>query len=133
MHLLSSALPVEPGSSHGERGPWASLTEVKPGRGTKHPPPAGPQDEFRPRLVEALAGRIIVPPDAKVAAGQTSSFCTIVGGQLFAWGKLKPSGGFRGPCSLCPCRVGSATEALCGMCFPRNQLSAYFCNMARDS
>lgn len=50
------------------------------------------QDEFRPRLVEALAGRIVVPPDAKVAAGQTASFCTIVGGQLFAWGKLKPSG-----------------------------------------
>lgn len=62
-------------------------------------PPLGPalQDEFRPRLVEALAGRIVVPPDAKVAAGQTASFCTIVGGQLFAWGKLKPSGGCRGP------------------------------------
>lgn len=50
------------------------------------------QDEFKPRLIEALAGRITVPADAVVGAGQTSSFCTIVGGQLFAWGKLKPSG-----------------------------------------
>ena len=50
------------------------------------------QDEFKPRLVEALTGRITVPADAVVAAGQTASFCTIVGGQLFAWGKLKPSG-----------------------------------------
>ncbi|KAI7839928.1 hypothetical protein COHA_006322 [Chlorella ohadii] len=50
------------------------------------------QDEMRPRLIEALAGRITVPADAVVGAGQTSSFCTIVGGQLFAWGKLKPSG-----------------------------------------
>ena len=50
------------------------------------------QDEFRPRLVEALTGRIQVPADAVIAAGGTSSFCTMVGGQLFAWGKLKPSG-----------------------------------------
>ena len=50
------------------------------------------QDEFKPRLVEGLTGRITVPADAIVAAGQTSSFCTTVGGQLFAWGKLKPSG-----------------------------------------
>jgi alpha-tubulin suppressor-like RCC1 family protein len=50
------------------------------------------QDEFRPRLVEVLTGRVMVPADAVVAAGQTSSFCTIVGGQVFAWGKLKPSG-----------------------------------------
>jgi alpha-tubulin suppressor-like RCC1 family protein len=50
------------------------------------------QDEFRPRLVEALTGRITVPADAVVAAGQTSSFCTMAGGQLMAWGKLKTSG-----------------------------------------
>lgn len=50
------------------------------------------QDEFKPRLVETLTGRITVPPDAVLAAGGTSSFCTMVGGQLFAWGKLKPSG-----------------------------------------
>lgn len=50
------------------------------------------QDEFTPRLVEALTGRISIPPDAIVAAGGTSSFCTMVGGQLFAWGKLKVSG-----------------------------------------
>ena len=50
------------------------------------------QDEFKPRLIEALTGRITVPANAVVAAGQTASFCTIVGGQLFAWGKLKPSG-----------------------------------------
>ena len=50
------------------------------------------QDEFKPRLVETLTGRISIPPDAVVAAGGTSSFCTMVGGQLFAWGKLKPSG-----------------------------------------
>lgn len=47
---------------------------------------------MRPRLVETLTGRIAVPADAVVAAGQTASFCTIVGGQIFAWGKLKPSG-----------------------------------------
>ena len=50
------------------------------------------QDEFKPRLIEALTGRILVPADAVIAAGGTSSFCTMVGGQLFAWGKLKPSG-----------------------------------------
>lgn len=50
------------------------------------------QDEMKPRLCEVLTGRIVVPADAVVAAGQTGSFCTIVGGQLFAWGKLKPSG-----------------------------------------
>lgn len=50
------------------------------------------QDEFKPRLVEVLMGRVQVPADARVAAGQTASFCTITGGQLFAWGKLKPSG-----------------------------------------
>ncbi len=53
---------------------------------------------MRPRLIEALAGRITVPADAVVGAGQTSSFCTIVGGQLFAWGKLKPSGARAGWC-----------------------------------
>lgn len=50
------------------------------------------QDEFKPRLVETLTGRITIPPDATVAAGATSTFCTMVGGQLFAWGKLKVSG-----------------------------------------
>ena len=42
--------------------------------------------------MEVLTGRVVVPPDAQLAAGATSSFCTIVGGQLFAWGKLKASG-----------------------------------------
>ena len=50
------------------------------------------QDEFKPRLVETLTGRIKVPEDATVAAGSTSTFCTMLGGQLFAWGKLKISG-----------------------------------------
>eukprot|EP00889_Picochlorum_renovo_P003084 jgi/Picre1/30114/NNA_005483.t1 len=50
------------------------------------------QDEFKPRLVETLTGRIKIPEDAIVAAGATSTFCTMVGGQLFAWGKLKTSG-----------------------------------------
>lgn len=50
------------------------------------------QDEHRPRLVETLVGRVSVPADAAVAAGGTSSFVTTVGGQLYAWGKLKPSG-----------------------------------------
>eukprot|EP00887_Chlorella_sp_A99_P000240 scaffold13.g240.t1 len=49
-------------------------------------------DEWKPRLVETLTGRIKVPEDAIVGAGATATFCTIVGGQLFAWGKLKPSG-----------------------------------------
>lgn len=42
--------------------------------------------------METLTGRITVPADAVVAAGQTSTFCSIAGGQLFAWGKLKVSG-----------------------------------------
>lgn len=50
------------------------------------------QDEFAPRVVETLTGRVTVPADAVVAAGGTSSWCTTVGGQLFAWGKLKNSG-----------------------------------------
>ena len=70
-----------------------------------HPTSTHPQDEFKPRLVEALAGRITVPADAVVAAGQTASFCTIVGGQLFAWGKLKPSGA--------PARPGRRLLASC--------------------
>ncbi len=50
------------------------------------------QDEFKPKLVEALTGRITVPADAVIAAGSTSSFCTITGGMLYCWGKLKVSG-----------------------------------------
>ena len=50
------------------------------------------QDEFLPRLVEALSGRVVVPENAIVGAGSTSSFCSIEGGQLFAWGKLKATG-----------------------------------------
>jgi alpha-tubulin suppressor-like RCC1 family protein len=50
------------------------------------------QDEFKPRLVETLAGRVAVPADAVVAAGGTSSFVTTAGGQIYAWGKLKASG-----------------------------------------
>jgi hypothetical protein len=53
--------------------------------------------------VETLTGRISVPPDAQVAAGQTSSFCTIIGGQLFAWGKLKPSGECARVCACVGC------------------------------
>ena len=74
----------------------ATKPSLAPGSPPLHtgtvPPTLTPQDELKPRLVEVLTGRVVVPPDARVAAGQTSSFCTIVGGQIFAWGKLKPSG-----------------------------------------
>ena len=50
------------------------------------------QDELKPRLVETLTGRLQVPPDAIVGAGQTASFCSVAGGQLYAWGKIKVSG-----------------------------------------
>jgi hypothetical protein len=93
------------------------------------------QDEFRPRLVEVLAGRIQVPADAVVAAGQTASFCTIVGGQLFAWGKLKPSGEQAGRreqgsrrfrilvrvsavCSRSICPAECPASPLCNCCVP---------------
>lgn len=50
------------------------------------------KDEFKPREVEFFKGRNTVPQGAIIAAGQTSSFCTAQGGQLFAWGKLKANG-----------------------------------------
>lgn len=36
------------------------------------------QDEFKPRLVETLTGRVQIPEDAIIAAGSTSSFATMV-------------------------------------------------------
>ena len=51
------------------------------------------QDEMKPRLVETLTPpRMPVLPDAVVAAGSTSTFCTMIGNMMCAWGKLKPSG-----------------------------------------
>ena len=77
------------------------------------------QDEFSPRQVDTLKGRMPADPSGvvrraccpqgyvatswacglhhlqvvlaspQVACGATSSFCTMVGGQLMAWGKLK--------------------------------------------
>ncbi|KAK9835229.1 hypothetical protein WJX81_007521 [Elliptochloris bilobata] len=47
------------------------------------------QDEFSPRQVETLKGRMPADPSGVVACGAASSFCCIVGSQLMAWGKLK--------------------------------------------
>lgn len=50
------------------------------------------QDEFAPRLVEGLTGRIPADPTHAAAAGATATYATGPGGQLYAWGKLKVSG-----------------------------------------
>lgn len=51
------------------------------------------KDEFSPKAIETFRGRVQVDKDAALcAAGSMSSFTTIVGGQLYAWGKLKVSG-----------------------------------------
>jgi hypothetical protein len=50
------------------------------------------KDEFKPKPLEEFRGRISVAADAQVACSATATFCTIVGGQLFAWGKWKVSG-----------------------------------------
>lgn len=50
------------------------------------------KDEFAPKRVETLQARLAVAKDPVISAGSTSSFCTVTGGQLFGWGKLKTSG-----------------------------------------
>ena len=50
------------------------------------------QDEMKPRRVETFSGRLLVDPNAPLAAGATSSFAVGTGPQLYAWGKLKVSG-----------------------------------------
>lgn len=50
------------------------------------------QDEFAPRLVEGMTGRIPADPTHAACAGATATYCTGPGGQLYAWGKLKVSG-----------------------------------------
>lgn len=51
------------------------------------------QDEFAPRLVETLSGRLGVPDNAMVGAGGNASFCDATTAKtLYAWGKLKISG-----------------------------------------
>jgi hypothetical protein len=53
----------------------------------------GVQDEFLPRLVDTLTGRLAVPEGALVAAGGNATFCdATVAKYLYAWGKLKISG-----------------------------------------
>lgn len=51
------------------------------------------QDEFLPRKVETLTGRLAVPDRALVAAGGNATFCDATTAKfLYAWGKLKISG-----------------------------------------
>ncbi|KAK9917811.1 hypothetical protein WJX75_008519 [Coccomyxa subellipsoidea] len=50
------------------------------------------KDEFSPKKVEVLSGRMPVDANSPVACGATSSFCTMIGEQLVSWGKLKASG-----------------------------------------
>ncbi|CAK0738461.1 hypothetical protein CVIRNUC_001046 [Coccomyxa viridis] len=50
------------------------------------------KDEFTPKQVDALKGRMPVDKDSPAACGATSSFCTMIGEQLVSWGKLKASG-----------------------------------------
>ncbi|KAG2451142.1 hypothetical protein HYH02_004409 [Chlamydomonas schloesseri] len=50
------------------------------------------QDEDKPRKIEVFTRRNLVPPNAILAAGGTSSFCTGVANQVHCWGKLKVNG-----------------------------------------
>lgn len=50
------------------------------------------KDEFSPKQVDTLKGRMPVDTNSPVACGATSSFCTMIGEQLVSWGKLKASG-----------------------------------------
>jgi len=51
------------------------------------------KDEFAPKMVEIQGGdRNLVPADAVIGAGATSSFVSAAQGQMYAWGKLKTTG-----------------------------------------
>lgn len=50
------------------------------------------KDEFAPRLVEQFQRHNLLPPTAVVAAGSAFSACTAAGGQLYMWGRVKPTG-----------------------------------------
>lgn len=49
------------------------------------------KDEWTPRIVETFQKSNLIPPTAVVAAGATYSACTAGGGQLYMWGKVKPT------------------------------------------
>eukprot|EP00250_Pteridium_aquilinum_P008105 c17674_g1_i1 orf=342-2063(+) len=50
------------------------------------------KDEFTPRMVEQFQRHNLLPPTAVVAAGSAFSGCTAAGGQLYMWGRVKPTG-----------------------------------------
>lgn len=51
------------------------------------------KDEFAPKMVEIQGGdRNLVPADAVIGAGSTSTFVSALQGQLYAFGKLKTTG-----------------------------------------
>lgn len=51
------------------------------------------KDEFTPKMVEIQGGdRNLIPADAVLGAGSTSTWCSAAQGQLYAWGKLKVTG-----------------------------------------
>lgn len=50
------------------------------------------KDEFKPRKVDVFFRTNILPPTAVVAAGNSFSACTAGGGQLYMWGRVKPTG-----------------------------------------
>ena len=51
------------------------------------------KDEFAPKMVEIQGGdRNLVPADAVIGAGSTSTFVSALQGQMYAWGKLKTTG-----------------------------------------
>lgn len=49
------------------------------------------KDEWSPRVVDTFQKSNLIPPTAVVAAGATYSACTAGGGQLYMWGKVKPT------------------------------------------
>ncbi|KAL3683383.1 hypothetical protein R1sor_001405 [Riccia sorocarpa] len=50
------------------------------------------KDEWTPRALDLFQRKYVVPPNAVVAAGSAYSACTAVGGQLYMWGRVKPTG-----------------------------------------
>ena len=50
------------------------------------------KDEMRPRRVEVLSHRLALPPEAIIGCGGQFTYATVKGGQLYFWGRMKPTG-----------------------------------------
>ncbi|GAQ80241.1 hypothetical protein KFL_000490310 [Klebsormidium nitens] len=51
-----------------------------------------PKDEWKPRKVDFFSNRMALPAGSLITAGGAFSGCTAVGGQLYMWGQIKPTG-----------------------------------------